>query len=1122
MKRRSADKLVANLSESDLDSVVTSDAPDNETHIFSESDILSESEIDESEDTLGSDDLIDSDEESGNQMMKKKTKAQLKKELLAGSYQKPPTKKELKGWGFFRVANKVLSTNNQDAIKAQLNEQVFRTLYTMKSGYVNGRSRRTRARRVPLGKKRKGAKTTKKDTKPKVTRTQRSLTKMMKSVFNFYYKHFAHKDPIKIKGGKSKKSVKLANKPIKSRKTAFLANAATRLYIHRLVLDYYDIAGSSKFLVGNLIKCGMWGELMLVNFRKQITASDIDFRNLSNDTIEIMIRKGIDFSHDHRLMLQCAPADKLIQYIQDSGIYENGIPKDELKYLTNPTVVKFLCDNELLDISKQAIKYYHTDCHIQLLHTLLINNIIKVNDLHIKHVLRKKISKRTKPKDEKKKNRHRYGRRAWRRRNSYNKNKAFNKNVSCNDFRSHIGEYFKLAHNEGINIPIENYTKYAFMSNKMYNEIIDVIGYAYKLEGKRFKFDRYEKQSLFTHVCNNDDIDRLHILLNNNVITIEELHQNNIYIVNAIRVVAEKIAKYMFTELKVKYANFNARQLWGWSLNHQTNEKIIAALRLLKEHEVNIPDELLTTMLSKKKSTDMIDVLINEFDMKIEKKHFKYLKNYSVPTFVKYTQDINYNKKSYISSLVKNSEPLYYWKRRTSCNDSQPLIMHLLSKLDKKEQVKVANKCCTLAVLNNKSQLSNTFKTKYDVNIDPNIIKKEIIDVRNPRVRKQPVEPVARGRRSLPRTSKVNNTYGLLVLESMVSKATHKEDIAKIRTAFTDDELFKLITKKPHHSYENDAPVTTASILKDLKIQFTPEKLEEVITAFKDNGDRWRDNFDLGTKYQTLVANIIMGNFKYVDNDHDYMKLISDLLWKTSLTSTIKRIHTTKHDYMQFLTPNVIHDKILMCMHSGININSMMNMIYKSGIAITPYIYTILLVGYKASYQNMNLWNKRIVDQQVMKNLLIKEKRMVRDTYNKLKEDHRYLLNLCKQKKIKLIDDYEPLQEEIPATFDFYDDMGDGANRMRNGRIMIDSDFDSHSENINVADDLEQALMDAHLENEDDLINRFDKEEDSDDLSMDSLELKVANIIIEDEDVPKQVSHKRRSKAVVFKKIKQH
>jgi hypothetical protein len=980
----------------------------------------SEMNIDSDEESSSGDNIVDSyDDSLGEGVDIKKSLKDTKREKELESYMKPPKKTDFEGWRFPRRVTTVLTSNNQTAIRTQLNKNVFRTMYTMKSQSISKSriKRKSTQKKGPI------------KTKTEMTRAQKTLNRTIQCVFAFYDKHIVQK---------------------KTTKRTHIVSDATRHYIHTILFDYYDIVGKSPFFIGNLIKCGFWGLLSLVNSRTPITSSDIKLKNLSQNTLETISRKGINMSGYHEFMLRYAPADNLIQYIQDSRVYDNGVPLLELKYLTEPKLVKFLCDNELIDLSNQAIKFYHESCHISLLTYLLSNDIIKINESHIKRVLRQK-------KIVKKKNtitkRYRTYRR-FRRRHGY-KTKVFNKNANDQEFKLNGGKYFMVVHDKGINIPIENYTKYVFLSNKMHDDMIDMINYAYVPGKKRFKFDTHEKYDFFSHVCEKDDIDRLHILLNNNIITIEELHHNNDYIVCVIRCLAEKIARYMCNTLKIKYVNFSATGLWGWSMTREPNTKILASLRLMKSLDIQIPNTLLTTMLNKKKSADIIDVLINEFGMKIQKCHLQQLKHYPVSVFNKYSKDIVFNKKTFINSLIGScvSNSRRYWRKSRYANTNK-LALHLISKIDDKNKIKAARKYCTNALLNDNTKICETLKNKYNVNIDVNLVKKSLDKI---------------------------NTHGLSVLNSMVSKTTYKEDITTIKNNFTEEDLFTLILKKPRHCYDDDAPPIVYSILKDLNLEYSTEKIHDLITQFNTNSG-WQNPGVLNNTYQTILANIIKGNTKYINNDHEYMRVLVTILWNSSLMNTIKKINTKKHNCTQFFTLNTCYGKILNNMYSGIDTTNTIDLIIKAGVVITPNIYNIILVGYRASQHNNEIWNRPNVSQNIMKKLLMKEKRMLKETYNKLILSHGYLKKMYKQKKLKLITKYVPTEDEIPEMFEYYNELANIEIIDRDHRYYSDDD-DRLADDRAIVLDLEKALKDAHYTEDNNLINKLE-EKDSDDIDM--------------------------------------
>jgi len=945
----------------------------------------------------------------------------LNKEELQGCIDNPPTEKDIHDWSYVYKIKPLLRSNNQIAIRTQLNEKVFYLIHNVNIRYT----------------------TDKYGTAPSV------LHAVMKIIFSCF-----QNDPI--------------------------IDDQTRQYIHKLVLDYYDTVGKSSFLIGNLIKCGMWGELSLVHVRTPVRLSDIKARNLNEEIRNTLLRKGINFTDDYTYVLRYESIDQLIQYITDNEIYKDSyVPIEVLNTnkFTDPKMIQFLCDNDMIDLSKKAINIYHERCCIDLLYYLVSHDIIQVNEPHIKRIFRKK--RVPKPKRKSKWNAAKHPRRSRRRRHWFAyRFTPYNRNATAKTIIPSLKLYIALIISRQICISIEKCVKDVLIQNEMYDEIIDIIRLNIQLDNgiKRVKFTTRDKMCIFTHLCKNDDIDRLHVLLDNNIITIEELHQKNTYPVDILRNAAKEIGLYVFGVLKVKYTHFDTRGLWGWRMRSVTIAKILESLRLMKLLDVLVPTSLLTTFLKGKKSIELVDLLVSEFGMKIQRGHLQYLKHYPISVFNKYSQGINFNKTAFIRNLVRGgsssksksrSRRRYTWNHHRQITPrSQKLALHLISKIDTKYRLKAAQKYCTMAVISNNPDLCESLKKRYGVDIDMTIIKKSLDTI---------------------------DTYGIMILNALAppntqSRADREIDIAKIRETFTDDEIYAILSKKPSIiDYSKETAKIKSrkdpTILRDLQLQFTPARLNDLINTFGGVSSHWDYDYRYNLGYlsclkeddRLLVINIIKGDPRYVENDPEYMKELVLVLFRSFAINVIKSIHTPYNTLGQFLTLKDIYTRMFESLYEGNTVYAVVEVILKCRIEFTPFLYDVLMIGCRASMHKRNLWNRQQpITTRCLKKLLEFEQRMTQPAYDKLSEMYEdlHIPKLFDQHLITLIaeDDYKPSPDEIPDNFDNYLDQ---ANRDRDRRIIDDDSEDAYNEDRAVMADLDKAVKDAKLADDDDFINNL-------------------------------------------------
>ncbi|VBB18394.1 hypothetical protein YASMINEVIRUS_857 [Yasminevirus sp. GU-2018] len=1071
-------------SDSDSDSGSASYS-DSDAYDNSDNDSDNSSSDNSSSDNSSSDsDSISDDESDAVDSVKKKTKTQERKEANIKLYMKPPTKDDLQSWRFSRRVNEVLESNNLEVIDTQLGVKVFKQLYNMKDD-IKGRYRHRLGRRA-----------SKKQPEKTVTRGQKILNRTIGSVFTYYLNN--------VLGRKQKHHVE----------------PSTRVKIVNMILEYYHMCGKSAFLVGNLIKCKMWGVLAYINCQSPIEGKDISLKSVDNALIETMQKKGINLTGDYELVLRYGTSESQLKYFQSFEVYGGSyIPVSDLMKIKGDTVFEYLYNDGKIDVSKTAVKSYHEKCAISLLRYLVSSDIVKVDNACVKKIFKKKISKNKKRTDDKNTIRHR--RRRWSRRHMYDK-KAFNKNASGKDFKENIIEYLKLVSEKGCTVPIANCVKYTFMSNKMYTQFVDLIDILYKEQkGVKFNIDNHEQYRIFSSLTKTDDIDRFHKLIDNNVVQINTLHKDNEYISKCLSDCAEKIAKYMVTTLKVKYVTFSPTELWGWSMSEK-NDKIIRCLRLMKELDIIVPESLLTRMMNKKKSSQVLDVLINEFGMKIKKEHMKHLTGYPIAVFNKYTKDLDFNKKTLIRSLIGTKRKTrYYWRAMRNTGSKNMLALHLISKLPIKTRVKEAKKYCTQAILYDNTSVCSTLKKRYNVDVDLSQIKSAV-------------------------NKNTLNVEGTTLIKTLVTMDDRENDIARLREAFTDDEILLLIQKKSstngyYYGRKTNKPKTDlpiGGIIRDLKLQCKPERLQEIVTSFLNSENRRWDDTGLNSEQQDILVNIIKGTEEYVKNDETVMKQFVEILWRNNADTAIGKLHTKKHDCYSYITAKAIYTKLLDMLYTGKNIDAMIKLIVKhKSDHLTPYIYKVLALGLKAGKYNHDVWSRSTVQRKTLQPITTIVKTISQEIYLELKDVCAHVTWFVSNKKLKTVAHYEPDPDEVPDTVEFYNQTIAGGerreNRNRRGR-RIRGDDDEMSddsveiilnENRAIEDDLEKAmngvkdeLQKAEIEKIGTGVDKASDDEDA--ISLDSDDEGDAKLVVPIKKVAKKVS--KTKKATVYKKINQN
>lgn len=958
-----------------------------------------------------------------------------------------PTDDTLDSYRFPRIIRKILLTNRLDVISVQCSKSIFERLYNMHLTKPED----NRRRRAPRG----GA------VRKLMPSGQRILNRIIKTVMTTYYKYCVFKN------------------------TDALTHE-TRAYILNILIDYYDIVGKTSMLVNSFIKCRLWGLLDLVNKRTPLSGKDITIKKITDAQVEDLNKIGVTLTGDCRSLFTYNNPEFILKHIIDTNMFADGISMDDIHFIKDDKILKHLCDNGLISLKKKAIREYHIRCYMYLLNYLIDNELIAVNAMDVKSIFRKKVVKKIKTKEKKLRGRRRY---YGRRRRMMNK--SYNKNTASKDFKDNISRYIALIKEKGFDIPAENYVKYSFLFNKRYDTFIELVA---SKEKNAFKIDTYEKYDLFRHCIKTDDVEKIKILIDKNVILITELHKDNKYVTDCIRDDAEKIAKYIIEELRVKCVDFSAQTIWGWSLSRVPNDKILKGLRLMKSVGIPLQPTLLSTMLNKKKSADLIDALIDEFGFKIEKTHMKYLKSYPVKTFHKFTKDIPYNKKTMIRSLISRKETRYYWRYRNSATGAKiRLAMNLISKLTQKERDKLIPTYVTNALVSNNLDAMKALKDRYKIDPDMEMIKK------------------------FTNEGKLKQS-GIEIVKSLISTATEKQDIQKIKTTFSDTELMTLISNQGNDRYNDNDFFNKKNIplIKKLQVQIDVPSLEKLLGM---NIYYYDSNKN---KIHMIVALIKQHKLYKKANPEFLQNICKSLITSPDGLEIISHINDQKHNCIEHVTGAQVHSMILAQVGSGKDSNIDIIGRHFSHL-VTPYTYTILGIALKAQNNNYDIWNKKGVQVKDISQLQTLQKEILREDYQTIKDQVKIAkkvvspFSLRGKKGFKIIAKYEPKPEEIPDTLDYYTHMAAG-QRPRHD----DDDNDQYDQDRAILNDIDKALLNAQVEDIDAdaenlgqaVVDQFDAESDMVD-DVEDLD-EAVNII-------KAVKKKsvRKSKSV-YKKIEQN
>ena len=891
---------------------------------------------------------------------------------------------------YFRFVEIIIKNNRIDLLNIQCNKSVIKRLHDIYKSDINDANVKYKNGDITEYGLRRIIKSNK-------------IDKLLNLLFIFYKKHLMKK---------------------------IVLDPQIRIKIFTLIIDCYDVIGKTKLLINNLIKYNIWPILDLINNITPILTNEIRLKNITENKITELNKIGIILNTNARILFSYNKSDDIIKYIEEEDLYKNKIDINDIRFIKDNNVLKYLCDNKMISLKKKSIKVYHQKCYLFLLTYLIENNLIKESTQNFNHIFKKKKEKKKEVIITKKRYR-RY-------RHNY-KNRKYNKNAICKDFKENISKYLNIIKLNNLHIKLNNQIKYCFFINKNYGEFINLINNTD--DHNMIYIDKYEKMNLFKYCLKTDNVDMIKILIDKKILLISELHTNKSYITKAIIGLSKKILKYLIKDLKVKCIVKQSSLLYvryGCS-----NDKIIDILKIFKEYDVPLDSNLLTYALRRKKSIQLINILINDFDFKLEKKHIKYIKCYPKSKFNKLMKNIKYNKKRLMNSILSSKYNNCHWRYSRNLPELS-IGLKLLSDLTLKEKEKYVPIFLMNGIINNNLKLIRILKQQYNVYPDFNIIKKLIYD-------------------------KKLNMPGIDLLISLISDKTEEEDIKKIKDNFNDDELLNAIfyRKCTDSSIGILCEKKSIKFIKKTNIQINIQILIQII----DNINIYHvDNIRMMIY---VVSRLIKQHKLFIENNIDFIKKIINILSISFICpNVILNITNSENNCINYITSANIYLMILFKIYYAMTITDTIEFIAKHFLHLmTPYIYHILIIGENACKNNIDIWYKKSIAVENLELLCKYQPLIAREDYEFYKEKYGDLLS--KNTKFNIIDSYVPLPNEISESIEYYIDIS------KNNRINDDIDDNNIinvAENRAIFDEIDQAIIDAQkiIINDDSIIQKSD------------------------------------------------
>jgi hypothetical protein len=865
------------------------------------------------------------------------------------------------------------------------------------------------------------------------------LQKLISAIMNIYHKYVC----------------------VDAKKRKYIIKYQTKVVINQIILNYHCVVGKNKKLINWLIRCKMWGIIDLINRLTPICSNDFSYRIALDNMIELE-KINVLTKIGTKNLFMYHKCDQIIQHIKDNNLYTNTfVSLTDTNRIKDIGVIKFLCDENMIAVTRKAIRYYHEKKNFLLLNHLIENNMIKILNADINTIF--------KPKPKQKKLRRRVSRRVSRRVMEFNVSKS--PKTQAVDF----GKYMELTYARGHNIKINRTTKDILFSNGMYTTILMLIN----KESCSVEFDKYEKMLLFKFCTLTDDIETVKSLIDKKILMINEMHQNVKYLAQSIQNNAKNITMYMTNELKIKGIGLTIYMIMP-RCGFKCIDDLFDRLKLMKDVDVLSNDIMKTIIYDKRitKTNDpvVIHKLIDDYGCVITKDDLFPLKRYKFDDFMKFTENVTYDKKRFIKKCIKYD----------GLGKNQNLPFELFKKLpDKNKQVVKFG--------------------LYALNLDNHAFFKKLINkfgfcvdleaFRNAEMIKNP-------------GFKIN---GFCFLEAVIScSKDSQKTIDEIKRVFTIDEIEKLLSTPSYGIINNK---NYLPLIEKLGLQLSNNFLRGCVKHINDFM-YYRNNIysDAENVVYHLIEYIIKTNNGHSCSDSKYMEEVVGILTtceSMKFTNILLKLHDSEHNYLKYISTQIVHriitnifrtDRFAIEFNVLFKFITMVHCIDPS--VLTPYIYTLINLGHKR-YYNPPAWGYC----QSMNKITLKQFWQLLQLKGQITEsDFQDIVKVCgasygqveklKKYPIVFLDNY------LPDISELSDDITVFINKRKNGDqvpeldqdpeldqyLELDQDpelyFDMgprnrHNRPITLAEEIDQALFAAAINENDENGQNEDNDHDT-------------------------------------------
>ncbi len=835
-----------------------------------------------------------------------------------------------------------------------------------------------------------------------------------------------------------------------------------RICVNQFVMNYYELFGATSNLMMKLLRNKMWYLIAYINGMNEdpIILQKSMLRKVSHDDMIELHKIGYKFDKKSDLSIKFLLNSRNVDEIMEKIL---SYPKKQI--LNNIYLIKdmklfdYLIDHDIIELNKKFIKKLHVSCNVSILnHLMNTRNIIPTN-ANIKNLFTKTNKKTIL--DKRFSRSRRRSKMYYRRKNLDLRTKSMmNVNTKKNDFKENIGQFIdNILRSDKIDFDPKPYIGNVLLHNKLY----DVFYKLYLDEGNPKNINYNKKVSLILFkkylmfLIENDELDKFKRLIDYNFLIVKEIHEDKNFIIQGIRHKSMKICKYLIDDLKVKCLSIRYSKLFGWSFADYDTDGIIDRIKFMKEIGVQIDNSLLSNAINYAKSDKILDYLIDEIGIKINKHHLTSLSECGYKKFIKYTKNLNLNLNTVIKGFItakSGGRFRFYYGRESKSKNSLilKLIALLPEKKDKEKMTKKLMNYSSLALSNGHANLFCSlwmrFHKKYDLSYDDKNLETFFI--------KPLCAFVLHKQNGRVYMSRENAEYSCVNIVNTIANYQTNDLKELLKKTLTQKDKLEIFCSD-YHKIKDDRTQQMIQTIKEYEIDVD----QELIDFFIENFDGRQHRGERIHYSSELFISLIKMSKEYISNDKEGLKKIITRLLCRGKFDVIISVTTKTRDLVNLISRKELYASLLDTYYRSEMSSDVIRFIARYKEKLSPYLFTILVTGHLSRDANYEVWNKKQLTNKDIDKLIEIQNEITEDDHKHIRDlfyNHRcdgrnkkYLSNFNRLQIVK----YEPTNDEIPDMIGVYTNMIDRVHRENDDDSTIDV-------NIGV-DDMDNALNDAIL-----------------------------------------------------------